>query len=449
MQLLSKNSYLFGAFTRERYATQRNITKQGNWFYGFGNIAYSFDGTHDPLELFLTNPALNHVVGKIASYTSNAVFYVDNGGEKDFNGNPITELLNSPNPEQSKQDFIRQWVIYNLLYGFAPIFDKRKFTRNRYDINNTEALYALNPKHLKSYKRNLFDYLLITNKDTAYEYNEYVDGYRHNRKFRKDELFLFYDGANGVDGDYLKGYSRVKSLEVVLDNVRKSLEGENVILGNPGGFGIISNQTQDSAGHMSFRENEKEEIEAKMSNNGQYGNQFGQHQWIATDKNLKPFQFNSRLKDYTYNENYKDNLLKVASAFGLPKELVGFDDTKYENKDVAEVQLYTSVCQTIIDNLCQTLSNNYDLAQPVRATYEFVPSVASRLFEGKKKQAEQIDKATDVLAKLYTLGVSIDQIEEQYQELTGYKIEINEEVIQERSRKIESQNSGENGQNSN
>ena len=439
MHLQSKSSYLFGAFTREKYATQKNITKQGNWFYGFGEFAYKYGGNHDYLDLFLTNPSLGFAVGKLAQYVSDAVFYVDVEGEEDFT-NEVTNLFNKPNPDQSKQDFLREWLIYSVLFGFDVIYDDKRLAKKTPDISNTKSLRVLNPKYLKSYKRSIMDILRNVNKDFAFKYTESSGGKVYTRKFKENEIIKFYDGASGIEGDLQKGYSRVKSLEIVLDNIRKALEGENVILGNPGGFGLISNASKDAVGSMTFADGEKDEIENRLSNNGVYGNQFGQKQWIASEHDLNVHQFTSRLKDYTYNENYKQNHLKVCNAFGIPKELAGFDDSKFENKETVEVQFYTNICQNYIDNFCQSFTEYYQLENPLRATYKFVPSVSNYQFESKKKETEHLVKAADMCSKLLALGVPVEQIQEQYQELTGYQIEINEEAIQERRGKIEVQN---------
>lgn len=432
MQLISKHSYLFGVYSREKYATKRSITKNDQFFYGFGDLNYSYNGSTDPLYLFLNNPALSLVVGRLAEYISDLTFYIDIEGEEDYT-NEVTKLLRKPNESQSQKDFIQNWAILLLLYGYVPIFDERKFESVDARVENTKGLHVINPKLLKSYKRSLIDILLSRKKDVAFQYKETKDGIQHTRDFYDHELIKFYDGASGLEGDSQKGISRIKALINVCDNIKKSLEGENVVLGNPGGFGIISNSSKDAAGSIPLSAEEKQSIENRISNNGVYGNQLGQKQWIVTSQDLDVHQFNSRLKDYTYNDNYFKNLIKVASAFGFPKELLGFDDAKYENKKVAEVQLYTNICQSYADSMCESLTNFFELDHPLRATYKFIPSVAEAQFESKKKQTEHISDAADMCVKLYSMGVDVSEIEEQYQELTGFKITINEQFIKERS----------------
>lgn len=317
-------------------------TYRGKDFFmeiGAGNVkGYSFTGKGNSMfvEAFNSCPPLSAIIMKKALAYSNGENWVveddGKGSDKVAKSKPakaIRKLLRKPNPIQTFTEFEELKYAYIEVFGYCPIWVKKPVGFPNYEA---DALWILPPNQ------------------TTIEFDDTVlGGYKiksvsvnFNGKIHAispDSIFIFRGGIPSFGDSYLPS-SKIPTLEDPINNIIDAYESRGVLIRNRGAQGIISNQTQDSAGFIQLDPMEQEEIQSKLKM--MYGRMKHQSPFIVTSSNLKWQSMLMPTKDLMLFEEIEDSADRICDAYGFPKPLFSSmgKGTTYSNMQTAERNLY-------------------------------------------------------------------------------------------------------------
>ena len=168
-------------------------------------------------------------------------------GEEIIDKDPLYNLLNQPNPFQTRRQFLWDYMFWNML-GCANMYGTSKSiipSTRLYWLNNANLVYPteLKQKLDKIYRSNLS----VNELEREIVRYKYADGTQTT--FKLGEIKTFADISNGF-GNWYDSPSRLDALYKIVSNSEAALDAKNVNLrfsgkfmvsrkGNPDGPNII------------------------------------------------------------------------------------------------------------------------------------------------------------------------------------------------------------------
>jgi len=330
---------------------------------------------------------------------------------------PFLDLLEKPNPFQTRKELITEMVINTLTTGgsfqYGNFFDKANLglSASLWNLEyNTLAFpkiknrYVLNEKSLGSLD--------------VIEKLEASDG---SRRINLSEIAMFYDniphsghGEHGFDGKHFftpmsRIFALLSSLHTLLDsqNTMAYLAGHNVnkVLYKKYHDGVVAPLASD----------EKQDIEKKVSGRGKYGSMKGKAgDVIASNEDLGVLDLtrdNKKLQMTPLQENAKEN---VRNAYLIPKDYFG--DSTYENKQFSEARFTLGPVKSLTDGWLGSLNGRAEAYFKARGTklvgtYDHMPSVIETKTtlsnRGFHDRAEALSLIIDTFSKLQAIEPTI------------------------------------------
>ena len=238
--------------------------KNGSWLNYKQNTLQASWSTDANLQMALDNPVLSTLINIRADYLSKFNFYeVDEKGDKkevsEFN-----TLIASPNPYQSKEDFLKEleWIIicsgwcYQLPYGASGM--------------GASYMYNLTPSNItfnQELKRSI-----IQKRSDIKQLDEFSFKYRDldtDINLKLKDIIPFYDTANGLSGNPLFAPSRVDSIRKQAQNISIAADAQNIMTKTIGREMIFKEkQTNQMSDAMPLPKEDKDDMERKFQGYG-------------------------------------------------------------------------------------------------------------------------------------------------------------------------------------
>lgn len=348
-----------------------------------------------PYKIFNEIPQINQVIRKKSSMFANMVLkLVDKEGNQVDNPKLYT-LLENPNPLQSQNEFLRLYMEQKDVYGNQFMY---KSVAGRIQEIPT-ALNHLSPKYCKPILTGkVYDQVDMSGIVERYELTQEVKGIK-----RFDTSNVLWSRVTDLD-DPLVGVSPIRSLIYPVSNTKLAYDYLNVISGEKGAIGILSNQGKDSMGSIPMDPEEKKKIETAYRND--YGIGEDKMKVIITSSSLAWTPMSYPTKDLMLLEQIDAYFLTVVDHFGLNVNIFSSKNQTYENVKNAIKQCYQDTIFVEADQFTQALTKflNIPEGQRIIADYSHLQILQS----DTTSQAQTLSTATSALTQLVTAKI-IDQ----------------------------------------
>jgi len=354
---------------------------------------------------------LNTIINLIAGFTSQVeIQEVDNSTKKVVENSEYVKLLNNPNKWQGKSEFIKELTINMLTQGAVVQYGNYFYNGN---LKRNSSLYNLDGFNLQYPAiKNPYDF---TSRDILdLEFIETLEGKRRKLKMRDINIVYdtinnsFYGGKGYASKNYLCPVSRIESVLYPLQILLNTQDSMAFLSDSPV-LGVLSREHNGMQNPgASLDENQKKQIEAKLSGKAEYGTKAGgSGAIIATNESLKYLDMmpdNKKLQMVEMNNFGKE---EIRGLFHVPKDIA--DDTSgktrgstYENQQFAEARFIEVVPKGITDKwlaslMCKNKEYFDSRNTKLVGSYNHMPSVI------KLKEVEASKGLKDKMDALNTL----------------------------------------------
>lgn len=383
----------------------------GSYFFAFGSSRNSF-GKIDYLEAYEDIPEINAIINMKARTTSNMrIKAVDKDGNEvnTPETDRIKNLFKNPNWFQDGNEFLMQTKILREIFGNEFIFSQVPFGMESRK-ESIKQIFTLPANIVKcEYKSKTPFFFADSSDGVKYSYKEDNGDYK---ELNPKQIIHLNDNRvklkSGTDKNILLGESKMKSLKVVINNIRMAYESRGVILTYRGADGAWVNKSKDAVGQSTPLDPEATE---KLQNaHRKYGTLIGQNQTIVTNQDLAWVQ--AGVKDPAklgLFQEIEEGFNKALDTYGVPSEVfVRQKGATYENQRQAEKGLYV---RTIIPEANEWLGAvTSDLRKDDSVTYVADYSHLPIFQEDLKARGESLNAMIQALSKgLSDKAITIEQ----------------------------------------
>lgn len=322
-------------------ATYRTPIGDGWAFSTMGGVYSYFKYTdrYSCTDAYNRCPGLNAVINKKAhAFINGDTWVLDTKTGSVANGiyaTQLRQLLDKPNPFQTWEHFEAQMYIFIQVYGFCPILAiKPVGYKNNIDAsmlwNIPPTMIDFHPtgKFLKQTElTEIIDYVTI---NYAGEISQ----------VSIDDICIVRDLTAPTDGMPFLPDSRIRSLEMPINNQIGAYESRNVLINFRGSLGIFSRElgATGSLPVPAITKDEKEELQKEFR---RYGLRQNQWQYIITSAAMKWQPISHPVKDLMLFEEVKASNEAVCDKYGYPFELLSNENgTTFNNRKEAGKELY-------------------------------------------------------------------------------------------------------------
>jgi hypothetical protein len=152
-----------------------------------------------------------------------------------------------------------------------------------------------------------------------------------------NKVFIFKDFTPSMHSSIIPE-SRVKVLEMPVNNIIGALESKNVLINYRGALGIIT--PDPGSGQyvpMALTEKQKQELQTDFM---RYGLRNQQWKFIISPAAMKWQQIGVGTKDLLLGEEIVEQTQAICDVYGYPPHLLGIIDPTFNNQAAAEKGLY-------------------------------------------------------------------------------------------------------------
>jgi len=385
---------IFSKLTNYFYERDRS----GNNYYWIGNGNCEWPDLSDKLNVARTNPILMPAINYIAERFANANFYVEKSNGEITQEHPIIQLLENPNPYQSRNEFLKSFIWYKKALGFVYVYNKSSVGTG---ISESTSLYNLNSSCIQ-YKTGSKTPMLFNDESIDYDFIYNCD--QGKIKVNTEDIIPFYDLSNGLCDDFLlTSPSRLDALKKPITTIDKSYDAKNRIIPQNGDRLI----TDIGKEHNLLGLKEKEDIQNRL--NGNYGLGVGRSRNIVTGTSLDVKSLHIPLSDLGLDDSIIKDAEKIVLGMGIPLDGLKYDPKKstFENQLQSEISFYQNTISVEMEDFTNSLTTQFlkEEGSKLIAKYDHLP-----IFQREKnKELDTLQKKIDVLNNLLGLGVEKDQ----------------------------------------
>jgi hypothetical protein len=369
--------------------------KDGKWVNMNSSTSFS---SCDNMELALDSDVLLTCLDIFSDYASKVRFIEEDANGNEIKNSEVVNLLNNPNPYQTKEQFITQLVWFTKVYGYTY---QKPYTLGGFDI--PKAIYNLDTSkidHSDQFKKSLFykNNDIKSVKDLKFNYTDiYVI-----TSFKYGEILPYYDLFNGIDQNPFTSRSRIDALRNRLSNLSLATEAENKIINKIGNAMIYKEKSSDAMKNaMPLGKKEQKAIEEGFDSRGvATGNGI-----IATNTELGYKATHIPYKDGGFKELLENNVPLVTQTMRIPNEIYKAykEGDTFTNKAEVENNFVENVIQPFVNPLAKNISNLTN--RNIKASFDHLPSMA----EKKNKKIDSALKLSQAVRNLTQSGLSIEQ----------------------------------------
>ena len=354
-----------------------------------------FTGSDNLKDYYFKVPFLADCINIYADFASQVQIYEEDSDGNIIEDSPFIEMLKKPNPFQDFQSYIKEAVINTITTG---IFINYGTFFARGDLKADSQIYNLELSNLTFPQlRNSY---LVREKDISKLRVRESLPTGEQRDYFMSELGFFYDLGNMGnldDKSFFNPISRLKSVEVSIQNIIKTEETINYLAGNKV-FGVLSKKGN---GLVPLGAKEKESIEQKIN--------FKKKGIVATNEDLQYLSLlidSKKLQLVEFQNQAKENL---RSVLNIPRDILDASsgDTKgstYENQQFAESRFIKGNVKGYTDQILGVLQQKAyryfeQRGTTLKGSYEHMPS---QVAINEKLGNEALNNKLTALDKFFT-----------------------------------------------
>lgn len=351
-------------------------------------------------EAYCKCSPVSTIINRLASSMANGKWWIVDKKNNDVSKNHeyISNLINRPNPLQTRTELIKQIDVYRNLYGITYVYAVVPEGYNL--ISDAISLWPINPERIEPVFKKDIIYFAQNIEDIIEKYVITIGNTTIN--VNPKHILTVRDSYGDICAfDEFKNISRIGGLYHEVRNIIQAQEAIYALNKDRGAQGIITNKTKDVSGNIPLSPAEKKQIEDEYKK--KYGLGENQAKILITDSDLGWQQMSFNVKDLMLFEGIKQNIESIADALNYPFELLANQKgTTYANRSEAIKYLYqdNTIPASIIYN--EKFSEFFELGND-RIDIDF--SHIAYLKEDEAKQAESRLKRSQSLKIDYTLGV--------------------------------------------
>lgn len=277
------------------------------------NVSPQFNNIVDEqakLTAVLTNPAVLKVFTLQCDLFSLGRVKVLSKGSKEQPNDPALALLTNPNPMQSGNQLLWDYM-FNLMLGTSHCYldsNTAENPSNKLYILQTSKLEF--PQELVKRKDKLIFSKAAENEIMRMQVKyKYEDGTTIEIPISK--LISMTDLSNG-NGNWFAGNSRLDALWKIISNVEATIEADNINTRFTGKFMVAGTQDPNNVTQVPLTDDEKLSIEQKMN---------GSRSVHAVKSMIDVKRFVDNLRNLELGKQYAEKYYVIASMFGIPKDV--------------------------------------------------------------------------------------------------------------------------------
>lgn len=331
------------------------------------------------------------IVGKLSSIFSNAKF-------EDLSGKDSKLLLKlqTPNQEQSSEEFLKDFGINLWTSGYSMIW--KKYTGSFGDFDKLELIIISTDSDITEVGKK--------------SVNTTING--KSEIIKKEDIIFFYDSQRSKDS--LAGVSRLKPCKVLVDNVIDAQFGVSIQM-EKSGVTVVSPKSSSTANNIDEGLNapvptmtgglktQKEEIEERLNARGI------KNRIIVSNKGLDANNLSADLNNFKFSEVVESSALAIYDVYSFAPELTPYGkNATFENKPAAENKLIEAEIIPLAESLIRSLNQDFKAYGQVNMSYDHINSVA----ETKNKVVAVKKTVAETYSTLYKDGlITMDEAKKQ------------------------------------
>lgn len=355
----------------------------------------------------LSNPAMLKVIAIQCDLFSLGKITVEDKDGKALETDPFLNLIDNPNPFQTKSQFLWDAMFWEMLGNAYCYVDSRVVD----GINN--KLYFLDPSKMfwpvtlqKDADKLMFAGSSLADLKKNVITYRYVDG--TSITIPIDRIIHLADLTNGV-GNWLKGPSRVDALTKIISNSEHAIDAKNINVRYSGKF-LVGAKTD--ATKIGLGEEEKKSISDNVDEQDQ-------RVWpVKADINIR--RFVEDMGALKLGEAYLEDYFIIGSMYGIPRDVLeAYQSSTYENQEKARASHVSYCLEPKGNDLMDRFERHFNYVKQgknIKICWNHLPFM--QVFEKDKNEAAKTK--VEILSSLLQDGVSVEQANE----FLGTKFEI-------------------------
>lgn len=379
---------MFG-FLKNIFYRQDN---QGNHLYSLNQGSCNWANHEDVLKMALEHPILNPAINYIAKAFASAEFFIENKKGELTKDHELIRLLDNPNPDQSKNEFLENYIWFRYVFGY--VYQYMKFESGF----KKGSIYNLEPNYI-TFSPNYKTKMLFSNEVREGEF--VYDNYNEKLTISLQDCMIFYDLPNGIgcNSDLTKAPSRLSALRKPIETIQMAYDSKNTIIPQNGDRLISYN------GSIEYPMDSKEKEEIQNNANNNYGLGAGRVRTMVTGANIKVESLHIPLSDLGLDESIIKDAEKIIIGLGLPTDALKYDPKKstFENQKNSKIDFY----QNVVYNIMNDFTGNYTKTHlegtnlKLVAKYDHLP-----LFQQEKeREVSALNNKLEAFSKMMEIGI--------------------------------------------
>jgi hypothetical protein len=357
--------------------------KEGNdYFYTLLSNAVNWgkkSTEKEKITAVLENPAALFIFLLLPELFSLGVWKLTKD-DKLIKKHPLLDLLRKPNPMQSGDQFLWDYMFKRKL-GTANLYIDSKV------VSPKNKLYFLDSDVLKFplwFENN--SKRLILSDETIKEMNKKeltYDDKNQSFKFPYEKLVQFFDISNGING-WFNSPSRVDAIYKIIDNSEKALQSKNINVEFSSKFLVSGKVSVEDTSKMPMGQEDKGSIRQSMRSKE---NVFPIKTQVDINRFIESGQIISEL-----DKSFMNDAFIIGKMLNIPKDVIEMlGDSTYENQEKARASVISYCINPDANDLAQRILDYFDMNEyQLELDYSYLPFV--QVFESEKAKANR-DKA--------------------------------------------------------
>lgn len=314
-----------------------NILFEGN---GKSIFHFQYSGYGSAQKAYEKCPPVNAIINKKAQAYINGKTWVLNTQGKakgkestSIEAKKLQALFKKPNPLQSWKQFEAQGYIYQQLFGYTIVLPIKPagFKENI----DASALWNIPPSMVDIEETNKLFYQT----DTAGIIKQIVLNYKGTRTILKvEDIYILKDFTPSFCSLIIPD-SRIRALELPINNIVGAYESRNVLINYRGALGILSQDPGSGQyGTIPMSLEQKEQLQQEFR---RYGLSNHQWQFIITSASLKWQQMGISTRDLMLFEEIEADTMAICDSYNYPYQLMSSaKGTTFSNLNEGKKLLY-------------------------------------------------------------------------------------------------------------
>lgn len=299
---------------------------------------FKYKNCVDAVKAFQTCPPLASVIIRMAQAYINGQTWIMNTKGKEATSEPakkIRKLFSQPNPLQSWKEFEAQQEVYMDLFGWFLLLPVVPFGYEEYGALEATSMWNIPPNLLSITETNkLFYQTKLSGIIDKIKLN-YRD---NNTELKIDQMHIFKDFVPSFSTMVFPD-SRIRALEMPINNIIGALESRNVLINYRGALGIFTQEP--NRGSFVTRPMSQDEKENLQKDFLRYGLKKQQWKFIISSATIKWQQMGIPTRELMLFEEIVDDVMRICDAYGFPSPLINSEKgPAVSNTKQFKAQLY-------------------------------------------------------------------------------------------------------------